>query len=71
MKRASYREAVAWIADNDEPGDHEVASIAGYISTLLVADLFRLPPVRVAADILRKRLYRHGRGLIHDEATRS
>lgn len=55
-KRPTYREAVQWIALNDNAGngdDH--ASIAGYVSTLLVADLFGAEPYTVATDIERTR----------------
>ena len=56
MKRASYREACAWIALNDDAatGDSE-ETISGYISTLLIADLFAVEPERVARDIARAR----------------
>jgi hypothetical protein len=56
MRRASYREGVSWIAMNDEPIDTDVESIAGYISTLLLADLFGKSPDDVAADIKKHRL---------------
>lgn len=55
MKRASYRMGVKWIAREDEPRDRDPETIAGYISTLLLADLFEIDPVRVAADVLRER----------------
>lgn len=55
MKRASYREAVRWIAVNDEPTDTDSDSIAGYISTLLIADIFDVEPSKVANDVLRER----------------
>ncbi len=55
MKRASYRAAVQWIAFNDEPGDKNLESIAGYISTLLVVDIFDVKADKVAKDILRQR----------------
>lgn len=47
-KRASYKFGVEWIAWNDEPEetDHEI--ISGYISTLLLADLFTKEPMVVA-----------------------
>lgn len=68
-KRPSYREAVYWIAHNDNDGGDRVPvgcrdgelqgqvrnNIAGYISTLLVADLFGADPQAVAADIFRER----------------
>ena len=58
MKRASYRDAVAWIAYNDGEGDYDARSVAyvqGMISTLLVADLFGVEPERVARDVVRLR----------------
>lgn len=55
MKRASYREGVAWIANNDEPDELNLESIAAYISTSLLADLFRKDLNDVAKDILRVR----------------
>ena len=59
-KRATYREAVQWIALNDAPGDDgDVKEVQGYISTLLVADLFGADPYKVAIDVVRTR---HGVG---------
>jgi hypothetical protein len=55
-KRASYREGVQWIADNDEPTSGDVEQISGQISTLLLADLFEKDPIDVARAILRVRL---------------
>lgn len=56
MKRASYREGVAWIAWNDEPEDGDPENVAGYISTGLLADLFHVERERVAEDIVRYRV---------------
>ncbi len=55
MKRASYRHAIDWVAWNDDPETLEAEDIRGYISTLLVADLFGVEPERVALDIAEKR----------------
>ena len=68
-KRASYFDGVAWISLNDDQGTDDptkcgtngqaqaemMANIAGYISTLLLADLFGAEPARVASDIFRHR----------------
>lgn len=57
-KRASYRKGVEWIALNDDPaaGDaQEVEAVAGYISTMLLADLFGVSSEDVAKDIIRYR----------------
>jgi hypothetical protein len=55
MRRASYREGVAWIALNDEPEDFDIESVSGYVSTLLLAALFGKSEYEVAAAIV---LYR-------------
>lgn len=58
MKRASYREAVAWVALNDSAADDdalEVEAVSGLVSTVLVADIFDVDPERVARDIIRVR----------------
>lgn len=55
-KRPSYFEAVSWIARNDNAGNGDSrADIEGYISTLLVADLFGADPYLVSVDIARAR----------------
>lgn len=58
MKRASYREAIFWIAMNDGAGDPERLDpkhCAGIVSAVLVADIFGVPDERVGRDIVRKR----------------
>lgn len=56
MKHASYRFGVEWIAQNDAPGDGDDAeALAGYISVLLLADLFGVEPAKVASDVLKRR----------------
>lgn len=55
MKRASYREAVAWIANNDGNGDDarlSVDEVKGLVSLLLIADIFDVPSVKVAMDVV-------------------
>lgn len=59
MKRASYREAVRWIADNDEDGGSaEVQDVAIYVTVMLIADIFGVDNTKVAADVLRERAKR-------------
>jgi hypothetical protein len=53
--RASYRRGVDWIAQNDEPEDLDLFNVSGYISTLLLADLFGKSSDDVAAAIVRRR----------------
>jgi len=56
MKRASYREAVRWIAGNDNDGNgDDLTTVSEYISTALVADVFGTDVDRVAADVMRER----------------
>lgn len=57
-KRASYREGVAWIALNDEPTDLDPDSVASYISTALLADLFGKDTSEVAKAIVSYRRQR-------------
>ncbi len=52
MKRASYREGVAWIGHNDEPDENDPEIVQGLISVLLLADLFGVEPEKVAKDVL-------------------
>jgi hypothetical protein len=54
--RASYREAVQWIADNDAAGDDDPVDVLnGLISVLLVADIFRVDADKVARDVWNRR----------------
>ena len=55
MTRASYRHGVRWIAENDEPEGTDLDEVSGYISTLLLADLFGKDADIVAADIIKHR----------------
>ncbi len=51
-----YYDAIAWIVNNDNPGDNESADdIANYLTTLLVADVFGATPIEVAAAVWRLR----------------
>lgn len=58
MKRASYREAVAWVAENDSGGDldaHRPEVVQHLITTVLVADIFGVDQLRVGRDVVRYR----------------
>ena len=51
-----YREAIEWIAINDEPGGSaEFADIKSYISVVLVADVFGKRASQVARQVLALR----------------
>jgi hypothetical protein len=58
MKRANYRDAIAWIACNDDAGEPDalnLETVHGYISVCLIADLFGVERERVARDVVRYR----------------
>jgi len=56
MKRMSYREAVAWISENDEPTEKDESIIAEMISVQLIADLTGKSVVTIATDITAYRV---------------
>lgn len=53
---ASYREAIAWLALNDEQAETQLDELAGLVTFCLVADLFKKKPAIVAADVLAYRI---------------
>lgn len=58
MKRASYRDAIDYIAMNDDPGDPEALNeevVAGYVTVQLVCCIFGVESERVARDVVRYR----------------
>lgn len=57
MKRPSYKNAIFWIAHNDEggPDAHNVEAVERMISVGLVADLFGKSTQEVAADVVLTR----------------
>lgn len=55
MKRASYREAIEYIALNDDAGSFSLEDILAAISVQLVSCLFEVEADKVAADVLRRR----------------
>lgn len=62
MKRASYRAAIAWIADNDEAGNNDALNedcVSELVTASLVADLFGVEAARVGRDIVRYRKEKH------------
>ena len=58
MKRKgmTLAQTVAWIAINDDPSCLREADVAGYISTLLAADIFGYKPRGVARMIVKYRM---------------
>jgi len=60
MKRASYRDAIDWIAQNDSPADDDAldANAVQYlVSSVLVADIFDVPNEKVGKDVVKRRIY--------------
>jgi len=55
MKRASYRDAIDLIAFNDEPLEFDPENVLGMATVMLVANIFGVPQVRVAQDVVRLR----------------
>lgn len=53
MKRASYRDAVQWLAYNDDTQWLNDSDPIESVSTALVADLFGVSVERVTADLRR------------------
>ena len=52
---ASIKEAIRWIADNDESGELDIEVIETLISVLLVADLFGKTPTEIATRVVKVR----------------
>jgi len=48
---AKYKEAVQWIADNDEPTVTNPKDIENFITSALVADIFHKELKEVALDV--------------------
>jgi hypothetical protein len=58
MKRASYRDAIDWIAQNDSAGDDDAddPEVVGHlVSSVLIAEIFGVECERVGRDVVRRR----------------
>jgi len=55
MKRATYKEAIKWIADNDETACVNFDTVCTSVTVLLIADLFDVATEIVAQEILNCR----------------
>lgn len=58
MKRATYRDAIDWVAQNDSSGDpdaNDPEAVAFLVSSVLVADIFGVDVARVGRDVVRRR----------------
>jgi len=59
MKRPSYRDAIAWVAENDDPSVTDPELVYGAVTVVFVADLFGVEQEKVAADVVKFR-EKHG-----------
>lgn len=55
MKRASYRDAVDFIAMNDESAEMDPEEVIRLASVLLVSEIFAVSRERVTRDVIRLR----------------
>lgn len=58
VKRASYKAAIAWIAEYDSAADADSldpVAVSELITAQLVADIFGVPAEKVGRDIVRYR----------------
>lgn len=56
MKRASYREAIRWIAENDSSGDDLSEEECGeLVTSVLVAEIFDVDSDKVGRDVFKAR----------------
>lgn len=58
VKRASYKAAIAWVAENDSAADADSLDpvvVSELITAQLVADIFGVPPEKVGRDVVRYR----------------
>jgi hypothetical protein len=58
MKRPSYRDAIAWIGENDSAGDDSALDpemVHSYVTVGFVADMFGVEQEKVAADVVKYR----------------
>jgi hypothetical protein len=54
MKRPGYREAVAWVANNDDCYWTQDSEPIISVTAAMVADLFDVPEAKVIADVGHK-----------------
>jgi hypothetical protein len=59
MKRASYKDAIDWIAYYDSagigPDSLDETLVSELITSTLIADIFDVPPEKVGRDVVRRR----------------
>lgn len=55
MKRASYRDGVDFIAQNDEVNERDPQVVDGLATVVMLASIFGVSTDRVARDVVRLR----------------
>lgn len=58
MKRASYRDAIDWIAQMDSGADDDADNpevVKNLVSSVLVASIFAVEPIKVGNDVVKRR----------------
>lgn len=58
MKRASYRDAIYWIAQNDSAADDgadDPQTVGELVTSSLIADVFGVSALKVGTDVVRQR----------------
>jgi len=58
MRRASYRNAIDWIAEMDSAADDgadDRFTVSELVTSQLIADIFGVDPLKVGADVVRAR----------------
>lgn len=59
MKRASYGDAIDFIALNDSAGDYSAFShydVSGLVTVILISEIFQVSRDKVATDVIRARM---------------
>jgi hypothetical protein len=62
MRRPSYRDAVAWIGENDDGGTVDPEVVHSYLTVGFVADMFGVDQEKVAADVVEYRQKKAAKG---------
>jgi len=58
MRRADYRDAIDWVAQNDSPADKDALdpeAVSMLVTAVLISDIFNVPSNMVGADIVKRR----------------
>lgn len=62
---ARYKDAVAWIALNDDPDVLDAEDLSGTLTVALAADLFKKHTIEVALDVIAYRERERGEPVVY------